>query len=219
MRTNTIKLSLVGIAAFGAALMLAAIAMAQAGDGDGDRTETPGVASAAPSKTPDADEDLTPAAPSSSTVFATPPADASDELPEDDSDNDSQAAEDDDDDADEADDDEDGDEADDEADGSIEGTTPALNPGGHCVELPNDSDVVQNPDKHSNWVVGGCEPGDVEAPESEEQPGEGSGPPEGRTPSLNPEGVCVALPNNSDVVRNPDKHPNWTVGGCELPAE
>ncbi|MEX0684081.1 MAG: hypothetical protein WD904_11010 [Dehalococcoidia bacterium] len=171
------------------ALMLAAIAVAQS-DSGANSTETPGVVPTAPFNTPDATD--------GPIDFGTPPTDQSDPLQDDDSPP-----------------------ADDEgtAAGSIEGTTPALNPGGHCVELPNDSDVVQNPDKHPNWITGGCEPGQVEPPEGQEPLVDGNGPPDGTTPSLNPEGVCVGLPNNSDVVRNPDKHPNWTVGGCELSTE
>ena len=36
----------------------------------------------------------------------------------------------------------------------------------------------------------------------------------GRTPALNLRAVCIDIPNNSDIVRHPEKYPNWTVGGC-----
>lgn len=208
MRRSAIKLSFVGIAAMGVAMVLAAIAVAHSsGDDNRDRSsELPMIVQDTPGPS-DATGEPSPAAPDP--IDSVTPADVSEtERPgTPDTDGPTHGT--------------DGPTADDEGESyadSIEGTTIALNPGGHCVELPNDSDVLRNPDKHKNWVVGSCEPGDVEPPDREGS-GEGIGPPEGRTPSLNPEGVCVNMPNNSDIVRNPDKHPDWVVGGCQLSAE
>jgi hypothetical protein len=96
------------------------------------------------------------------------------------------------------------------------GTTTALNPAGHCVELPNDSDIVRNPDKHDNWTITACQPqNDDEKPDMDEPDGgdgeNGNGPPE-KVSMTNPAGQCVELPVTSDVVRNPQKHPGWTLG-------
>ena len=191
MRNRTIKLSFAGVATIGVALSLVAIAVAQAGDGDsGDQsTETPGVApTTSPLATPGTTDAPSPTLRANSATLTADGAAPDTGGPAPDKVG--------------------------ETGGSIEGTTPALNPGGHCVELPNDSDVIQTPDKHPNWVVGGCDPGDIGPPGGTEEPGESNGPPGGRTPSLNPQGVCVNLPNNSDIVQNPGKHPNWTVGVC-----
>ena len=103
--------------------------------------------------------------------------------------------------------------------------TTAVNPAGHCVDLPDTSNIIGQPDKHPNWTIQPCEladdPASHDAEDPEDEPGardgqhdDGSGPPEGRTPALNPDGVCIEMPNNSDVVRHPEKHPAWTVAGC-----
>lgn len=209
MRHSAIKLPLVGIAVIGLAMTLAAFAVADSSGGNGNpSSEPPAVVPVQGTReSSGATSEPPPSAPSSPTNSATPLA----EVPKTEPAIPDTAG---------ATVDAGGPTGDEEGEseaGSIEGTTPALNPGGHCIELPNDSDVVRNPEKHPNWVVGRCEPRN-EPPEGEEQPGEG-GPPEGRTPSMNPDGVCVSMPNNSDIVRNPDKHPNWVVGGCQLSAE
>ena len=105
--------------------------------------------------------------------------------------------------------------------------TTALNPAGHCVDLPNSSNIIKHPEKHPTWTIQPCEPdGDATSPEAEEpedDPGapdveepddDGGDAPEGRTPALNPDGVCIEMPNSSDIVRHPEKHQNWTVAGC-----
>lgn len=114
----------------------------------------------------------------------------------------------------------------DDASASPDERTTAVNPAGHCVDLPASSNVIAHPDKHPNWTIEPCEPdGDATSPDGEEpeddrgasdgeQPEGGSGPPEGRTPALNPDGACIEMPNNSDIVRHPEKHPDWTVAGC-----
>jgi hypothetical protein len=190
MRTTAIRASFMAIAAIGVALLVAAIAVAQPGDGEGESaTPTGEPVTSSPGAIPE--NAATETAAPSDTVSATdgPTENANDAPPTD------AGAE----------------------TGSVPGTTPALNPGGHCVVLPNDSDIVRNPDKHPNWTVGACVPDEVEPGNGDS--GEDNDPPERRTPSLNPDGVCVNLPNNSDIVRNPQKHPEWVVGGCELPVE
>lgn len=103
--------------------------------------------------------------------------------------------------------------------------TTALNPAGRCVDLPDSSNIIEEPDKHPNWTVQPCEPdGDATdtqepeddhgAPDGEQPEDNGGGPPQGRTPALNPDGVCIEMPNNSDIVQHPEKHAAWTVGAC-----
>jgi hypothetical protein len=52
------------------------------------------------------------------------------------------------------------------------------------------------------------------APSATPTPGPTPPPTGGRTPAVNPAGRCIMLPNSSDIIRNPDKHSNWSVGGC-----
>lgn len=119
--------------------------------------------------------------------------------------------------------------------------TSAVNPGGQCVDLPDSSNIIEDPNKHPKWTIQPCQPAgdpasqtpgaeqadegsgqpDVaeptdgpEAPDGADPPSNSGGPPQGRTPALNPDGVCVEMPNNSDVVRHPEKHPTWTVADC-----
>jgi hypothetical protein len=108
----------------------------------------------------------------------------------------------------------------------------ATNPDGHCVMLPPTSDIVEQPDKHPDWQLLG---GDCATPSpggssgsptpaaQEDENADGSGPSESpgaspgpRTAATNPDGHCVMLPDTSDVIRHPDKHPGWNVtgGGC-----
>ena len=42
------------------------------------------------------------------------------------------------------------------------------------------------------------------------------GPP-ARAAALNPAGHCVMLPETSDIIRHPEKHPNWHVIGGQCP--
>jgi hypothetical protein len=205
MRTTTLRISLVALAAIMLAFLLAAIAVAQSGDGDGETgeqttlTETP-AATLSPGEKASAEPTAEPTAlPTDPAAVPTDDAnlpEATNVQPEDEDDT-----------------------AESEGDSAV-GTTTATNPGGQCVDLPNDSDMLRNPDKHPNWTVGSCDPGQASGPDGDPPDvGDENGPPEGRTPSLNADGVCVALPNNSDIVRNPDKHPNWVVGGCDSPSE
>ncbi len=104
------------------------------------------------------------------------------------------------------------------------GTTTALNPAGHCVALPNTSDVIQHPEKHTKWTITDCEPSDEEIPDLEE-PDEGAGDDDGgngpveKLPAMNPAGKCKSLPVTSDIVRHPEKHPGWVLGDCGEPEE
>jgi len=43
-----------------------------------------------------------------------------------------------------------------------------------------------------------------------------SATPPGRVAATNPDGHCITLPNTSDIVKQPNKHPGWHVlgGGC-----
>ena len=38
-----------------------------------------------------------------------------------------------------------------------------------------------------------------------------------RVAALNPAGHCVMLPETSDIIRHPEKHPNWHVIGGQCP--
>jgi hypothetical protein len=118
------------------------------------------------------------------------------------------------------------DEGDDE-DGEDSGTTTALNPAGHCVELPSTSDVIQDPDQHDNWTIAECDPqndgpddgDDVDETPDAEEPDEdgdddGDGQPAELIPATNPGGQCTQIAANSDVARHPEKHPGWTLGEC-----
>ncbi len=108
----------------------------------------------------------------------------------------------------------------------------ATNPDGHCVMLPKTSDVVRHPEKHPDWhVLGGDCPTPSASPggsptlavgqqesddESGRQEGDNESPeasPGPRTAATNPGGHCVALPDTSDIIRHPDKHPDWHVLG------
>jgi hypothetical protein len=201
MTERAIKFSMAAIAAIALGLVLVTIAGAQSGSDDEPRLESP-ASTATPTPTelpagsPPADTDAPPA--QTDPPAPTPPVNQESI---------DQAAPD-----------------DDQEDVAVSGTTTALNPAGHCVELPNVSDIVIHPEKHPDWTIEVCVPGEAGLPDGtddppadgEELPGEGGGPPEGRTPALNPDGQCVELPNNSDIAQHPEKHPEWTVGGCEL---
>ncbi len=110
----------------------------------------------------------------------------------------------------------------------------AANPDGHCVMLPATSDIVEQPEKHPGWQLlgGDCatpspggpsgsptpgaqgdENSDSNAPSG--SPAASSGP---RTEATNPDGHCVMLPDVSDVIRHPDKHPGWHVAGAGCPS-
>ena len=105
------------------------------------------------------------------------------------------------------------------------GRTTALNPAGHCVELPDTSDVVQHPDKHDNWTIADCEPSsdsgspdgddDDDTPDAGEPDDDGDGEGAEMVPATNPGGVCTEVSANSDVALHPEKHPGWTLGECE----
>jgi hypothetical protein len=125
----------------------------------------------------------------------------------------------------------DGEQADSEQDDGADdaGTTTALNPAGHCVELPDTSDVIQHPDKHTNWTIADCEPSSDsgspdedeadDAPDADEPDDDGDGQEAEMVPATNPGGVCTEVSANSDVVRHPEKHPGWTLGECEEAGE
>jgi hypothetical protein len=205
MNANLAKLSAVAVLAVVAALVVIAVAAAQSG-GDNTEGDTPSpTLTATPVATPGIPEPTDSPEPTD-TPKPSPspePVPSSDVTPS----------------PEPGDDDAVEDTESDEVRGPLEGTTSSLNPAGHCVELPNNSDIVLDPAQHPNWAVGSCDGGDSAGDDDGDTPGEGNGPPSGRTPSLNPEGVCVALPNNSDIVQNPGNHPGWTVGGCDLPAD
>ena len=106
---------------------------------------------------------------------------------------------------------------------SVSSPTPATrmaatNPDGHCVMLPATSDIVEQPEKHPGWhLLGGdCatpSPAGLSGSPTPASPGASPGP---RTAATNPDGHCVMLPDTSDVIRQPDKHPAWHAvgGGC-----
>ena len=95
----------------------------------------------------------------------------------------------------------------------VERTT-ALNPAGHCVALPDTSDVIQHPDKHANWTIADCEPASDadDAPDADEPDDDGDAE---KVPAINPGGVCTEISADSDVVRHPEEHPGWTLGECD----
>jgi hypothetical protein len=113
-----------------------------------------------------------------------------------------------------------------QGDGPERETTTALNPAGHCVELPNTSDVIQDPEQHDNWTITDCDPQDegpdgdgddpTETPEPQEtDDGDDDDGASELVPATNPGGQCTQIAADSDVVRHPDKHPGWTLGECE----
>lgn len=112
-------------------------------------------------------------------------------------------------------------EQDDVAD-DVERTT-ALNPAGHCVALPNTSDVIQHPEKHTTWTIADCEPSsesgspdgdDGDDTDADEPNDDGDGEGTEKVPATNPGGVCTEVSANSDVALHPEKHPGWTLGEC-----
>jgi hypothetical protein len=110
----------------------------------------------------------------------------------------------------------------------------AANPDGHCVMLPATSDIVEQPEKHPDWHVlggdcatpspGGSSGSPTPTAQGDENSGS-NGPTESpgaspipRTVATNPDGHCVMLPDTSDIIRHPEKHPGWHVTGNSCPS-
>lgn len=111
------------------------------------------------------------------------------------------------------------------ANGDLE-TTTALNPAGHCVAVPNTSDVIRHPDKHTRWTITACEPSDDGEEQDADEPEdieEGNAAEDNesveKVPATNPSGKCKELPVTSDIVQHPEKHPGWELGECGEPEE
>jgi len=105
---------------------------------------------------------------------------------------------------------------------SPESTSPpakvaAANPDGHCVMLPVTSDIIEHPTKHPDWhVMGGECP--TPSPTPTGSPASPTASPGARTAATNPDGHCVMLPDTSDIIRQPEKHPEWHILGGSCPS-
>ncbi len=91
-------------------------------------------------------------------------------------------------------------------------------PGPQTVGVVPQREEGQNDDQDSSGgQEGGSQQQEDENGDNEQDNGQEMGGP-GRVTATNPDGVEVQLPCVSDVVRNPDRHPEWQVPsgqGCE----